>query len=537
MSFIRNLKIRSKLTLLAAVACVLLFSLGIIAYQAINKVAGLSSETYNKVTVPMGYCMQMQSSLDDISITIRDLAYATDEADNANLKSRIDADQADLSQYINDYVKFLSDNNITSGDEYDNVKIITDNYPSFSQLLQQAVDTALTNDMAGAMDLVSRQIVPIEEKIANAADSLSSINMSQSGDENAMALKTRDNSVMMFIVLIIAAILILVVLALLIISAIVKPISRMAAGAKKIAQGDLEIDFSTDAKDETGDLSRCMGRVIDIVNGMVTDLTEMSRQHNVLGDIDVFVAEDKFPGKFGEVLKYTNDMVAQHIKTKKEALSVVNRMASGDFEADMEKLPGKKIFINEQIDGMRNTFRLIGAELHAMIDEALKGNLSVKARTENFSGGWAEIMGGLNELLESITTPVKESSIVLQEMAKGNLNAKVSGNFKGDLAVLSDSLNSSMDTMSLYVKEITYVLNEISNGNLNLNVDHEYVGDFGSIKKSLDMIIGRLNDTISGIYEASGYVAAGAKNISGSSMSVAPAARDRRVPCRNYRRP
>lgn len=110
---------------------------------------------------------------------------------------------------------------------------------------------------------------------------------------------------------------------------------------------------------------------------------------------------------------------------------------------------------------MRKNIKNVDAEISEMISEALRGNLSVKANADHFYGGWAEIMEGLNKLLGSITTPVMESSKVLQEMAKGNLNMKVTGNFKGDLALLSNSLNATIDAVYSYINDISYVLGEI----------------------------------------------------------------------------
>ena len=524
MSFINNIKVKTKLMLLTAIASILLIVLGIISYLSLNMVAGLSTTTYNSVSIPTGYCAEIMSYLDDISISIRDLAISTDAAENELIKQRIADDQNSLSEHIDLYKAFLSDNNIYSGKEYDAMTVISDNYPALLQSLEKAVNVALTNNLPETINIIHQEIKPMEELISGADDDLFNINIDQSSDNNNQALQTSKNATILILTTILIAIALMVSLAILIINAITKPIAQMVFAADKIARGELDVNVSTNSKDEIGDLSRSMGHVIDTVNGIVDDLTEMSIMHNVKGDIDVFIDEEKFPGKFGEVVKYTNEMVLQHINTKKRALNVFHQMASGDFDATMEKLPGKKIFINEFIEDVRNTFIAIGSELNLMIEEALKGNLSVKANTDNYKGGWAVIMNGLNDLLESITIPVKESSNVLQEMARGNLNVRVTGNFKGDLALLSNSLNKTIDTLSSYIKEISYILGEISKGNLNLEVQREYIGDFSDIKYSMDTIIAKLNDIIGNINISTEQVSAGAGSISDSSMSLATGA-------------
>ena len=56
-----------------------------------------------------------------------------------------------------------------------------------------------------------------------------------------------------------------------------------------------------------------------------------------------------------------NDMVAGHIAVKKKAMACVAEFGKGNFEAPLERFPGKKAFINDTIEEVRTHLkRLVG---------------------------------------------------------------------------------------------------------------------------------------------------------------------------------
>ena len=87
----------------------------------------------------------------------------------------------------------------------------------------------------------------------------------------------------------------------------------------------------------------------------------MSDEHNK-GDIDVAIAADKFQGAYHDMAKGINEMVAGHIAVKKKAMACIAEFGKGNFEATLEKFPGKKAFINDTIEGLRTNLKAVLAE-------------------------------------------------------------------------------------------------------------------------------------------------------------------------------
>ena len=81
-------------------------------------------------------------------------------------------------------------------------------------------------------------------------------------------------------------------------------------------------------------------------------MNRMSDEHNK-GDIDVAIPAEQVRRRLPRHGRGVNDMVAGHIAVKKKAMACVAEFGKGNFEAPLEKFPGKKAFINDTIEQVR----------------------------------------------------------------------------------------------------------------------------------------------------------------------------------------
>lgn len=339
-------------------------------------------------------------------------------------------------------------------------------------------------------------------------------------------------------------------------------LQKMVAAADRVADGDLDVDMGTSSKDEIGNLMTSLNRTIEymrlqseIANGLAAgqenidikvrsehdhiakglksiqgtlrqlfaELNKMSSEHNA-GDIDIFLPVDKFQGVYQNVATGINEMVKGHIDVKKKAMATVAEFARGNFDAELEQFPGKKAFINDNIEALRRNLREVNTEIHELLVASQEGKLNERADVKAFQGDWAKLMEGLNGLIDAIIEPIQEAADVLEQMSQGNLHTSVKGHYKGDHAKIKHALNDSIETLFSYVNEISSVLNEMTNGNLDVAISRDYRGDFEEIKISINNIINKLNDMMNEINISSSQVAIGSKQLSDSSMALSQGA-------------
>ncbi|KUJ74823.1 hypothetical protein AVO42_05405 [Thiomicrospira sp. XS5] len=233
--------------------------------------------------------------------------------------------------------------------------------------------------------------------------------------------------------------------------------------ANAIADGNLstQIDIKTD--DESGQMLNAMKHLQGTLQSLLQEMDHMSQQHDA-GDIDVNVNEAQFQGDFQKMAAGVNKMVDGHIQVKKKAMAVFESFGKGDFNADIEKLPGKKAFINEAIEAVRHNLKAITADTNMLIQAVADGNLDKRANADQLQGDWKQMIQGINQILDGIVQPVNEAISVLKEIEQGNLTQTVTGEYKGHLDDFKQTVNNTVIKLADVINQTAQASQVVSQG-------------------------------------------------------------------------
>ena len=183
-------------------------------------------------------------------------------------------------------------------------------------------------------------------------------------------------------------------------------------------------------------------------------LVNMSSEHDA-GDIDVKMDPDLFTGDYKNIVEAVNIMVLGHINVKKKAMACVAEFGKGNFDAPLEKFPGKKVFINETIEEVRTNLKNVISDLNILSQAALEGNLIKRADASKHKGDFQGIVKGVNDTLDTIVLPIKEV-------------IKVEGDYKGEFLVLKKSLNTTIESITNVVEELMSAAQELYSSSLQI---------------------------------------------------------------------
>ncbi|MCL1842190.1 MAG: methyl-accepting chemotaxis protein [Defluviitaleaceae bacterium] len=334
---------------------------------------------------------------------------------------------------------------------------------------------------------------------------------------------TTSRTMIVLVVLTIAGIILAVVIAIVITQMITKPVSEVVSVLDNVSAGNFNINMKSDvARDEIGVMTGYVYTLVNIVRGIVDDISKLSHEVSVVGDIDYSIEASKYSGGYKEMIESLNQFKTDFVDDIWAVLGALGNVNKGDFNASLKKLPGKKAAINENVDGLMSNLKGVGGEIDAMINSlAVKGEVNFQIDTKKWEGNWRDIMAGLNDIAKAVEAPVSEIGVIMGNLSRGDFSKQVSGNYKGDFMRLKDAVNTTMSSLSEYIKEIDGTLTRVANGDLTSSITREYVGSFSAIKDSLNNISRTLNKTMSEISSASEQVLSGAKQISASAMDLA----------------
>jgi methyl-accepting chemotaxis protein len=240
----------------------------------------------------------------------------------------------------------------------------------------------------------------------------------------------------------------------------------------------------------------------DELSAFAAEMKAMSDAHNA-GDIDVQMPEEKFEGTYKTMAKGVNDMVQGHITVKKKAMACISEFSKGNLEAELEKFPGKKAFINENIERLRAAVKALITDADLLVKAAVEGKLATRADASKHQGDFRKIVQGVNETLDAVIGPLTVSAKYVDQISKGDIPAKITDTYKGDFNEIKNNLNACIDAVNAMAADTNMLIKASLEGKLATRADAtKHQGDYRKIvqgvNEMLDAVIGPL--TVSAKY-------------------------------------
>ncbi|MFT3913304.1 MAG: methyl-accepting chemotaxis protein [Anaeromyxobacteraceae bacterium] len=203
------------------------------------------------------------------------------------------------------------------------------------------------------------------------------------------------------------------------------------------------------------------------LKGLIAEMRRMSAAHDA-GDIDAAIEGARFQGDWRTMAEGVNGMVAGHIAVKKKAMACVAEFGRGNFEAPLERFPGKKAFINETIEQVRGHLKALIRDTDGLVAAAVAGQLSTRADAARHQGDFRRIVEGVNRTLDAVIAPVNEAAGVLDELARRDLRARVKGDYRGDHARIKDSLNATAQALDEALSQVAAAVEQVSSASTQI---------------------------------------------------------------------
>ncbi len=103
--------------------------------------------------------------------------------------------------------------------------------------------------------------------------------------------------------------------------------------------------------------------------------------------------------------------------------------------------------ITEQKDGQR--------QVESLIQRAIEGQLDDRIDTSVYSGFMRELGDGINNLLETLVSPLRECIYSMTQVAEGNLESQMSNDYNGEFGGLATAVNTSITNLKEMTDKIT----------------------------------------------------------------------------------
>jgi len=274
--------------------------------------------------------------------------------------------------------------------------------------------------------------------------------------------------------------------------AIIGPLQFSAGYVDRISKGDIPPKITDAYQGDFNEIKTNLNACIDALGGLIAGMKHMSDEHN-LGDIDVAIPADKFQGAYRTMAQGVNDMVAGHIAVKKKAMACVDQFSKGNFDAPLEQFPGKKAFINDNVERLRGNVKSFIAEMQRMSDEHNKGDIDVAIPADRFEGAFRVMAQGVNDMVSGHIAVKKKAMACIADFGRGNIDAQLE-KFPGKKAFINDTIEQLRANLKSFIAEMSRMSDEHNKGDIDVVIPTErFEGAFRVMAQGVnDMVAGHI---------------------------------------------
>ncbi len=528
---VANMKMRSKLFLLAGGILMLVFAMGAISLYSSLGINDIAEETDTNGTRLMQYAANMDDNYDSLRTNIyRAMAFESIGAMEEEDESIALAETA-MAEFDKEAEAFMTALNEIYPDNPVAQTFITD----FAKIkadyvaMNKSVLEYLKADQYGeALKIISQNTETVNkcvESVDTAKDTASQLLYDGLNEVNRKASK----NISSILASVVFSLIIGVVGAVLLSKNIARAISKLHENVEALEQGDFKSIINTEAKDEIGDITRRLVSVAGTVETLVNEVKITDHNYEE-GYILPVIDTTEFNGGYKDLAKAVNHIFKTNSDKISYLIEIVDNIAKGNFDIDRVMFPKEQAIMTQTLFTCLDNIQVVETEIKAVINNVDKGNLiandkytGINVKTGDLTGEWKEIVVGIENIVVKLTEPTVELLRVFDSMAKGDLSTEMTGNYTGQLNELRDLQVFCNRTIKSYISEIDFVLSQLAQNKYNVTIERDYVGDFTVIKISLLDIIEKLNNVMGEINDSSEVIANSASASAETGIRLAEA--------------
>ncbi len=285
--------------------------------------------------------------------------------------------------------------------------------------------------------------------------------------------------------------------------AILLPIGEGNRILAQISDGKIDELIAHTYKGDHEKMKQAVNNVGVVLQGLQKELarlTEASRD----GLLSERGKPEQFKGAYAEVVGGVNQMLDAILLPIGEGNRILAQISDGKIdELIAHTYKGDHEKMKQAVNNVAMVLQGLQKELARLTDASRDGLLSERGKPEQFKGAYAEVVGGVNQMLDAILLPIGEGNRILAQISNGKIDELVAQTYKGD----HEKMKQAVNTLALVLQSLTLDTDMLAKaaleGKLSTRADaNRHHGDFRKIVEginaTLDAVVGPMQD-VSGI--------------------------------------
>ena len=188
------------------------------------------------------------------------------------------------------------------------------------------------------------------------------------------------------------------------------------------------------------------------------------------------------------------------VQPMKKVVAAARKMAAGDLDFKLEANAQDEVGeVVTAVAAVQQSVQRMATDTKTLSRAAVAGKLGTRADASKHEGDFREIVEGINGTLDAVIGPLNVAADYVENIAKGNIPAKITDEYKGDFNALKNNLNTCIEAVNGLITDANMLSQAAVEGKLDTRADvthHE--GDFrrivAGVNDTLDAVVGPINE-------------------------------------------
>jgi methyl-accepting chemotaxis protein len=484
-----GLNLRAKLLAGFTSAAVIAGIIGVFGLVQMKSIDASYSKVQEYEALPVAALGKISVAAQQQRDALREIPGVTSAAD---MKSKV-AEVKELDKIITDGASLLEKKAATPADA-EEIKALAGALAASASYKEQAVKLALANKLEEAATVMRspdavKTAVTLDASIQKLLEDRSSRLEKAAGETAGLAGSSENSSLIVMILGVLAAAGIGMFLSRTAQQQTGEDTGKIAEIARSVAAGDLSIEINMDGKDANGIYSS-MNEMVRAVRSLVAD-AHMLAKAAAEGNLKARADETKHNGEFRRIIVEVNGMLDAALGPVHHAAEHISQLSRGEiFDEITDGYNGDFAELKESLNRLRNALEAVRLDVREVCIASYEGYLDTRVDTTRHEGFFAKVAGGMNNIFENMTAPLRVSMDYIEQISRGEFPEQITAEYRGDYNRLKDSINILVDTMGSLRGELGNLIQASKNGDLNVKGDvTKFSGEWADIVKGLNELI------------------------------------------------
>jgi len=300
--------------------------------------------------------------------------------------------------------------------------------------------------------------------------------------------------------------------------AILLPIGEGNRILAQISSGKIDELIAQTYKGDHEKMKQAVNNVAAVVQGLQKELVRLVDASKE-GQLSDRGKPEQFQGAYAEIVRGVNTMLDAILLPIGEGNRILAQISNGKIDELIAHIyKGDHEKMKQAVNNVAVVVQSLHNELTRLTDASNAGKLSERGKPDQFRGAYAEIVRGVNSILDAVITPLNFTAGYIDRISKGDIPPAITDTYHGDFNLIKDNLN----TLIVAMNDITNAADEMANGNLTVVLRERSPQD--KLMQALSAMVSGITRVVSDIRSIAGEVASASQSISTASTEVSKGA-------------